>query len=310
MTGNLLKKLGRASRSIPLPKESETTIGTFILGLGAQKAGTSWLHTYFRTVPEIHTGFLKEYHVLDALFVEQMKGRKTALARRTIQALQEGDFHRTANRKLIKLMAMVADREHYFDFFEHRLLKHGGLTCDLTPSHIALPPRALKLVKKSFAERNITVRPIFLMRDPVERCWSAIRMDRRDGRLRNYDSSLSDSAILREEFKSETQRLRTDYAEAIKRFEKVFDKSTIIYGFYETMFTQSFIDHLADSLRFTPVKPDFDKRVNLSAKTSPTLDDDLQREIVQFYSGTYRFMCGKFGDAFMRGIWPSYRFLD
>lgn len=290
------------------PGGTDDTIGTFVLGLGAQKAGTSWLHAYFRTVPEFRIGFQKEYHVLDSLFVYKMRSTQVTQAKQTIEALKTRNYQKAPCPRLLKRMAMVADKEYYFDYFEHMLLKHGGLTCDLTPSHTALPAKAMQLVKDSFAARNIRVRPIFLMRDPVERCWSAMRMDRRNGRLDKYDSTYSESAILSEEFKTDQQRLRTNYAEPIKRLEQVFDQSDIIYGFHETMFTEDFVTSLSDRLGFTRVEPDFGNRINTIEKTE-RLNDDVQREIVEFYAAVYRFIARKFGEDFMRSIWPSYRFL-
>ena len=41
--------------------------GTFLLGLGAQKAGTAWMHRYLESSPQCDPGFRKEYHVWDAV---------------------------------------------------------------------------------------------------------------------------------------------------------------------------------------------------------------------------------------------------
>ena len=38
------------------------------LGVGAQKAGTSWLHYQLDSREDTDFGFLKEYHIFDALF--------------------------------------------------------------------------------------------------------------------------------------------------------------------------------------------------------------------------------------------------
>ena len=44
---------------------------TFLLGVGAQKAGTSWLHDQLQRRNDVDFGFLKEYHVFDALELER-----------------------------------------------------------------------------------------------------------------------------------------------------------------------------------------------------------------------------------------------
>ncbi|MDA7431157.1 hypothetical protein N8463_01720 [Synechococcus sp. AH-601-P06] len=40
--------------------------GTFVLGLGAQTAGSSWLHAQLNRRRDANFGFLKEYHIHDA----------------------------------------------------------------------------------------------------------------------------------------------------------------------------------------------------------------------------------------------------
>ena len=49
----------------------------FVLGVGAQKAGTTWLHEYLASLPEVDLGFMKEYHVFDQNYVrDTTPGRK------------------------------------------------------------------------------------------------------------------------------------------------------------------------------------------------------------------------------------------
>ena len=38
----------------------------FILGVGCQKGGTTWLHKQLDKHPNVNMGFTKEYHVFDA----------------------------------------------------------------------------------------------------------------------------------------------------------------------------------------------------------------------------------------------------
>lgn len=42
----------------------------FLLGVGTQKSGTSWLYTQLQKSPETNMGLLKEYHIWDALFID------------------------------------------------------------------------------------------------------------------------------------------------------------------------------------------------------------------------------------------------
>lgn len=40
----------------------------FLLGVGAQKAGTTLLYDYIKNDPNSNLGILKEYHIWDALY--------------------------------------------------------------------------------------------------------------------------------------------------------------------------------------------------------------------------------------------------
>ena len=46
----------------------------FILGVGCQKGGTTWLHQQLNKSKNTDMGFLKEYHVFDALYVPECQG--------------------------------------------------------------------------------------------------------------------------------------------------------------------------------------------------------------------------------------------
>ena len=49
----------------------QTQEPTFVLGAGAQKAGTTWLHAYLSHFDDVDFGPIKEYHVWDGLSVPE-----------------------------------------------------------------------------------------------------------------------------------------------------------------------------------------------------------------------------------------------
>ena len=100
----------------------------FLLGLGAQKAGTAWMHRYLESSPQCDPGFRKEYHVWDA--VDLPSGR---VARERIEK-QGGDRAR-----------FLTDPEHYFDYFTGLLDGEARLTADITPAYAGLSRRAARL---------------------------------------------------------------------------------------------------------------------------------------------------------------------
>ena len=59
------------------------------------------------------------------------------------------------------------------------------LTGDITPSYALLDAPTLGSIRNNFAERGIAVKPVFLMRDPIERFISSRRMKLRKQGLRD-----------------------------------------------------------------------------------------------------------------------------
>jgi len=45
---------------------------TFLLGVGAQRSGTRWIYSYLRNSPGAAFGSGKEWHVWDALTIEEL----------------------------------------------------------------------------------------------------------------------------------------------------------------------------------------------------------------------------------------------
>lgn len=147
----------------------------FVLGVGCQKGGTSWLNRYLRLHPSSKLGIMKEYHVFDALYVK-------GCGNWYLNAVKNAD---TDGKSKLRTQ-LIEDSEAYFDYFANLLETSGkAFTADITPSYAGLPTHALKLIKEGFEKRGITVKVVFLMRDPFERVFSYCRKGIRNNKL-NY----------------------------------------------------------------------------------------------------------------------------
>ena len=99
--------------------------GVFLLGVGAQKAGTTWLHAQLDRRRDADFGFLKEYHVHDAL------------------TLPAAGFSNRRRPSWLKPRTWRRQRfldrpERYYAYFAARLRRRGiRLTGDITPSTAA-----------------------------------------------------------------------------------------------------------------------------------------------------------------------------
>ena len=237
---------------------------TFLLGVGAQKAGTSWLHDQLKRRKDADFGFLKEYHVFDALELEHFSSFRpknpTPLKWRTWRRAR-----------------FMERPERYFDYFASRLKpSHIRLTGDITPSYAGLSAQSFQRIKNAFTERGVQMRAVFIMRDPVERFLSQQRMQlRKRGRLKpeheiEYLSKASLKLLKRES-------PRSDYPATLDALRTGLAASEVFIGLYETLFTAA--DHcaLCRCLGIPEQIPELSHRVNASQATTAVPAEILQR---------------------------------
>lgn len=281
---------------------------TFLLGVGGHKCGTTWLHDYLSKSPQADMGVFKEYHVFDAL---TLRGGSDFYAQRIAQARKalEGDKPRfDADPRLWKALSFLADPQEYYAYFARLLAAPGiRLSGDITPAYAGLSRGTLTGIRDGIAAHGLRIRVIFLMRDPLERAWSAVRMRNRE-RLRensSYVAEQTESQALVELASARTFDLRTRYDRTIRRLEKVFAPEEILYGFYETLFDRAEVARICDFLGIDMHEPEFELRKNVSPKTE-SLDALAERQVVDTYRETYDFIARRFGRDRMASLWRGY----
>lgn len=270
--------------------------GGFLLGAGAQKAGTTWLHAYLTHFDDVDFGPIKEYHIWDGLSVPEFaefdtRGRSVPLRRR-LRAAWRG-IGGGAPDELLLRRRLQSDPARYFDFFAALLARPGvRMTGDITPSYSALPLPVLSRIRAGFAERGIPTRAVFLMRDPVERCLSAIRMYRRAGKsMQGVDITLPDDEMLMRYVTGPQALLRTDYPAALDRLGAAFEPQALHVGFYETMFEAEEFARLNAFLGCTPDPAFIARRFNTTereAALAPELRARAARALRGIYDETAR----------------------
>lgn len=283
----------------------------FLLGVGAQKGGTTWLHSQLSKQPNIDMGFMKEYHVFDSIFSDECIGFKKQVINEVIKKNDNGNLgsNKVGNPYITKRLSFIDNTENYFDYFDYLYLKNDQVQMvgDITPSYSMLNECAFSYIKSNLEKRGFHVKVVFLMRDPMERVWSMLRMHRRNQERRGETLLTTEADALKSVYSSEQARLRTDYPRTMSELEKVFSKSDIFYGFYESLFTKSSYESLKDFLSIDIGEPDFEFKTNVSPKNLD-IDVGLKKEIVNFYSDVYRGI-EKISDGYSRSIWGGYSYL-
>lgn len=296
---------GRERPSVAAPHPTMTEEKTFLLGVGAQKSGTSWLFDYLDGHPACRMGFVKEYHVFDALEVPECRHILEGRCAEARGLLESSERLTRSRATVFKLLDFYADVTNYFDYFDH--LVHADdaalLTGDITPAYAALSPDVFRHVRDALVARRLRVRVVFLMRDPVERCLSAARM-----RLKTRGIPLttdSETEMLRTLYPLRNCEIRTRYDRTIRSLEEVFAPDELYFGFFERLFAAESVRDICGFLWIPYCEPDLGRKVNVS-RTANVIPDDVRAEVFREYRDVYSFIDARFGAAATADIWRRY----
>lgn len=268
----------------------------FVLGVGAQKAGTSWLHWYLQQAPNADCGALKEYHVWDARLLPEARARR-------VDAAQAARVPAQALRR-----RMQTDPEAYFDYFATCLQRPGiSVTGDITPLYGALPAGAIAQIAEGFERRGIACRVVFLMRDPVARCRSHAAMLFARGKplpaLGIVPERDGFAALLEALYQSPDAQMRTRYDHTIAQLETALPAQDLYLGIYEEMFDPAPLERLS---RFcdVPCRPELTRRVVRQGGGGGAIPEGLARDMARHFAPVYDACQARWPQV--RQLWPGF----
>ncbi|MEM7810478.1 MAG: sulfotransferase domain-containing protein [Planctomycetota bacterium] len=281
------------------PEKSESVIAmgaakTFLLGVGAQKAGTTWLHEYVHRVPSTRGRRPKEFHVWNAIDAAGTGDAATARAD-------------TWSRKDLLMTVFRKQPWLYFTYFSGLLSLPGTkLVTDITPTYSSLSAATFGRIRDGFAGRGVEVKVVFLMRDPVERLWSAVRMARR--KRPDAAGRPDETEEIASYYATDHALIRGRYDRTVANLESVFEPESVFFGFFESLFDHTTLERLSGFLD-VPIDVEFaDRQYNVSAKKAgDDLPTHLAARIASDYREVYDFCGHRFPDS--RNLWKGYALL-
>jgi hypothetical protein len=284
--------------------------------VGAQKSGTSWLSKYLAAHPDCHfCPFDKEVHYFDALHfgaAPQIKRVSKMLRRQAAQA-------RAAAQEPEKFEAVMERLSRHADWLEIYRPGAAGLSayvdglmrgagqarwlCDFTPAYALLPGRLLR----DMARFGNGAKFVFLMRDPVERLWSQLRMEVRFNGARPDMVGVRARQKLEKLVAGEGPALtrRSDYRRTVEVMDRALPGDDVLYAFYEDLFTQPEADRICDFLGIARQPGSFDV---VFKGIEADLPDTLRAGARRLLDDQYAFVRARFGDAAPAGwAWDGPR---
>ncbi len=278
---------------------TDQTPGVFLLGVGAQKAGTSWLHQQLHQRSDADFGFLKEYHIHDALTIPKLERFRHL----NLQLTQPRSWLQPRSWRRQRFFSDPRRYYNYFSWLLRRPRRPGQSICltgDITPSYAVLSAETFQGIHHQFQQRGIPVRPVFLLRDPIERIISSQRMKLRKQGQRDATTEV---AALRQRV-DKGQGLRSNYSQTLEALDQAFGLEHCFVGLFETLFEQDSYAALCKYLEITYQEPDWQQKVNVSATTN-LIPDDLLAELGRQQTADFKQVCRTMPQVDFEQLWPT-----
>ncbi|HEX4077736.1 MAG TPA: sulfotransferase [Rhizomicrobium sp.] len=206
--------------------------------IGAQKAGTTWLDDKLRQHRDLWLPPLKEMHYFNALHVHgdargrtesvwRDMGRKEAVEKAIDRLARHSD--RTAGAEARLATLRVIQERQLTDEWYGRIFRSASadVKCgEITPGYALLPETGIGHMVRLCA----SVKLIFILRDPIDRAWSELRMIRK----KINAQSTYDEQVMR----AVGNRLflaRSDYMETIRRFAKFVPENRFLVQYFDDL---------------------------------------------------------------------------
>jgi Sulfotransferase family len=274
------------------------------LGIGAQKAATSWLYQNLRQHPDIWMPPRKELHYFDRStaypssndlasekLADRLFGRQDynkGFVNRLVRGVSRGIIERSwANiRWTTRYFLGTYNDDWYRSLFKSGTGKVKG---EITPSYSILSLKDVNHIREMFPELKV----ILILRNPIDRAWSHVRFDwirlafDGPGQLDKIKKFIDDP----------DQSLRSDYVRTLEIWRSCFPKQQIFVGFYEDVIEKPEevlrnICQFLDVSVFSDVQV-LNKRVNVSR--AHDMPKEIRLYLAEKYNGELRQLNDLFG---------------
>ncbi len=232
------------------------------IGIGAQKAGSTWLNSQLKMCSDVWLPPVKELHYFDGGLRQveaekQKRGPWETNIRETLRGHREkgGQLKQRLRRHLKRRDFGALRWEMRWKFGRRndewycRLFDEAGsdrVCGEITPEYAVLAEEAVHRM----ARLNPRLKVILFVRDPLDRAWSALRFAASRGVV-NVDLGSADEVgkflVL-----PGTLR-RSDYLETLRIYARVLPPEQILIGFFDAI-TEAPAELMAGICRFLEVK--------------------------------------------------------
>ena len=283
-------------------------VARYYVGVGGQKCGTGWLSSMLKQQPHVLRHSIKEMHVFDCLLSRHLRRYWMPRFERSIAELeaqlaacpQDGSAARLSRSLSAKILdrkdhlAIVQARRRstslrrYEQYFADRTSAAKSEVAwfgEITPAYALLPAEGFRAILSVYPDASF----IFLMRDPVDRLWSALKMRHQD------DPHLDPVATFEDALRTEWIVRRSAYEETLSILDQVVPPAQQLVVFYEDLFspTGSALGRMGEFLGIEHIEADPSTVRNQGGPGE--LPPELAQRAVRTFLPTYRSVLDRFG---------------
>lgn len=206
------------------------------IGIGAQKAGTTWLYHRLGELSDFKMPPIKEFHyfdnhsnyrpvdnLVDPILINRLKKINWSYKalRSLVGSILRNDIEKT--NWLRRYYFSNYNNEWYISQF--KTLK--GITGEITPAYSVLHEDHVKNMYDLLPDLKL----VFILRNPIDRVWSHYR---HFSEIHKFN--IEDEGSFLKFIKSRHLTLeKSDYLKSIDNYTKYFDKSQILFGYYDAI---------------------------------------------------------------------------
>lgn len=263
----------------------------FLLYLGNDRAGSTWLHGELRKRLDCAFPMQKELFIFQKWFP----------------------------------IPYGFDKEKYFDYMSNQGKSDEiKLVGDLTPSNAYATKEQYYWFKENMESRGFNVLPVMTLRDPVSHAISLAKLqmtanlflEQNDNDIAKLTSFISkqkfennpgvdpqDATQILEESPPGFGPIIVPWEQTVANVEEVFDK--IHFNFYETFFTEESVKKLFEYLEIPYKEVDYLRKV-FSFGEHPNFSGEDKQQLFDKYpfaKENYDFAVERFGKEFIESIW-------
>ncbi|MDA9979874.1 sulfotransferase [Yoonia sp.] len=249
---------------------------TLLYGMGATKAGTSWLYRYLHDHPDCAMPAVKEAHYWDTFNADDLEKqlvfyrvRLREMRDAKVDAADAGRGWQVENldRRINEMKTLVdtleGDRTDDVAYFDWLLTGRSDarLVGDLTPNYATLSDDAIARMRDAQPASKF----IFLIRDPLDRLWSHIRMQaRRQRQAHEVYEKKSNNILFRMLNRGQETHIleRGDYPKIIRKLRRLIPEGRLLIQFTEDLFTPQGLARVCEFLGIRAAKSDVQQPVH------------------------------------------------